>query len=339
MYDKLWKDIKNKKFSSLYLLYGVEKFLIDKTKNLIISEALTDEELEFNLSNYDLEEISIEAALEDCETVPFFGDRKVVIMHNPYFLTAEKVKEKVEHNLKMLDAYLADPVPTSIVVFIAPYEKLDERKKITKNLIKNATVLQANNLSEAEIKNWIEHQFRMNGKQIESSAIERLYHLVGANMAILNKEIDKLLLYTNEGETVALDTIDLLVSRSLEENIFALVDKVVHRKLAGALEIYYDLLKQNEEPIKILAVIANQFRFIYQVKALLKKGYAQKQIASSLRTHPYRVKLAIDQTRLFDDEWLLKLIHELSELDYKMKTGYGNKEKLLELFFIRFLTK
>ncbi|MEM5683313.1 hypothetical protein AAHB64_06130 [Bacillus toyonensis] len=49
-------------------------------------------------------------------------------MKSPLFLTSQK--EKLEQNIKILEEYIGEPSPFSILVFVAPYEKLDERKKL-----------------------------------------------------------------------------------------------------------------------------------------------------------------------------------------------------------------
>lgn len=136
-----WKKIEQGKFSPLYLLYGTEGFLINETKQKLMANVLTEEDLDFNLSVYDLEETPIELAIEDAETIPFTGDYKLLFLHNPFFLTSEKNKSKVEHNLKKLELYIQEPSPYSIVVLTGSYEKLDERKKITKLLKKDAEVI------------------------------------------------------------------------------------------------------------------------------------------------------------------------------------------------------
>lgn len=332
----IWKDIKKGKFSALYLLYGSEDFLINETKKYMIDAALTEEEREFNLSIYDLEETTVESAVEDCQTIPFLGEWKVVIMHNPYFLTAEKGKEKVDHNMKVFEEYIMNPVPSTILILIAPYKKLDERKKITKYLLKNAVVLEAK-FSEKDTKDWIRQRITENGFEITSNAVELLYQFTGQNLTILNHELEKIFLYS-DGKIIDEEMIQLLVPKSLENNIFVLVDKFVHQQLDQTLEIYHDLLKQNEEPIKILAVIASQIRFIAQVKSLIKQGYGEQKVARILRSHPYRVKLAISQANRFDEEKFLAMIDELADIDYQMKTGFGNKESLLEIFFFKYLT-
>lgn len=331
----VWKKIKKKQFESLYVLYGSESFLLNETKQLLTKYALDDEESEFNLSTYDLEETPIEVALEDAETFPFMGEKRLIILNNPFFLTAEKSKSKVEHNIKKLESYIQEPAPYSIVVFAGSYEKLDERKKITKELKRKAAVVEAKRLNEQELTSWVRERAALNGVEIEADAVQQMLTLAGTNLFMLTTEVDKLALYATEGKKIDIQMVEKLVSRSLEQNIFALVDKIVHRKIDEAFRIYYDLLKQNEEPIKILSIISGQFRLIYQVKELARRGYGQQQIAGFIKVHPFRVKLAAGQAQLFKDEDLTEIMKLLADADFQSKTGGMNKELLIEMFLFR----
>lgn len=331
----IWKKISKKQIDPLYLLFGTEAFLINETKHLLIEHVLDEEEKDFNLSVYDLEETPIEAALEDAETFPFIGEKRLIILQNPIFLTSEKSKGKTEHNLAKLEEYLSQPAPYSIVVFSAPYEKLDERKKITKELKRKASIIEAKKLTEQELKAWIKERVATNKVEIEEDAIELLLSLSGTNLFMLTSEIDKLALYSGGKRIIDKEIVDRLTSRSLEQTIFSLVDKVVHRNVEAALRIYYDLLKQNEEPIKILSVLSGQFRLIYQVKELSRRGYGQQQIAASLKIHPFRVKLAAGQAGSFSDEDLMRIIKMLADADYQLKTGGMNKEMLIEMILFQ----
>lgn len=330
-----WRKIKQNSIAPVYLVYGTEAFLINETKTLVLNQVLNEEEMEFNFAVYDLEETPIEAAIEDAETFPFLGERKVIFLHNPAFLTAEKSKAKVDHNLPRFEAYLQQPAPYTVMVLSAPYEKLDERKKITKELKRKAEVVEAKKLNEHELKNWVKNQVKSRGFEIDDDAIERLLTLVGTNMYMISSELEKFALYAAEEKRIDRSLVEKLAAKSLEQNIFTLIEKVVQRRLDEALRIYYDLLKQNEEPIKILALLAGQFRLIYQVKELSRRGYGQQQIAGSLKTHPFRVKLALGQAAGFTDEELVHLIGLLADADYKMKTGGMNKSLLIEMLLFR----
>ncbi|MFJ7754992.1 DNA polymerase III subunit delta [Peribacillus muralis] len=329
----VWKSIKKGQFAPVYLLFGTEAYLINETKQLLIENALHEDEMDFNFSQFDLEETPVETALEDVETLPFIGERRLVFMQNPFFLTAEKAKSRVEHNVKRLEAYLADPVPYSIVVLTAPYEKLDERKKITKELKRKAVLVEAKKLGDHELKGWVRE--RVGSVRIDEQAIELLLELAGTNLMMLTNELDKMVLYVEADKHITAEIVEKLVAKSLEQNIFTLVDHVLQRKMESAMTILHDLLRQNEEPIKILSVMAGQVRLMYQVKELSRQGYSQQKIAGQLKVHPFRVKLALEKTGKFQERELLGIMNDLAEADYKMKTGQADKAITLELLLLK----
>ena len=94
------------------------------------------------------------------------------------------------------------------------------------------------------------------------------------------------------------------------------------------------MLKKNEEPIKILIILANQFRIMYQAKELYQKGFSGNDIASLLNIHPYRIKLALEKTYSYKSETLLKNISLLADLDYDIKVGNKDASLGLELFIL-----
>ena len=96
-------------------------------------------------------------------------------------------------------------------------------------------------------------------------------------------EIDKITLYflMNPSKILSVDVVDLLVARQLEDNVFRLTEALVAKKIKDAYLIYEDLLTQNEEPFKILIMIANQFRLMSQVIRFSNQGYREADIAKT----------------------------------------------------------
>ncbi len=332
---ELHKKLKQGNVSPLYLLYGTESFLIDETKHKIINAVLTEEEQDFNLSVADMEEIPVETALEEAETLPFIGKKRVVLITNPIFLTAQKDKSKMDHNLKALERYLQNPSPDTVLMIIAPYEKLDERKKIVKLLKKNGDVLEASKADQRFTESWLDTRAAEHGVSISPQAKELLLQTAGTDLMLLSSELDKMAIYIGKGGEITAETVETLAARTLEQNIFALIDGVIGKNAEKAMRIYYDLLRQKEEPLKILSVLAGQFRLYLHVKDLLKAGYGQKQIAGTLKVHPYRVKLAAQQAGKFSNDELRRLIDELAEADFGIKSGKMDKTLALELFMIK----
>ncbi|ASB88294.1 DNA-directed DNA polymerase [Bacillus sonorensis] len=333
----VWKSLKKGDIHPVYCLYGKETYLLQETVQMIRQAVVDEETKDFNLSVFDLEEDALDLAVEDAETFPFMGERRLVVAKNPSFLTAEKKKEKLEHNLGALEAYIAQPAPYTVFVLLAPYEKLDERKKLTKLLKKHAHMVEAKELNGKETADFMKSLAASEGKQIETEAAEELVILCNASLSAIAQEVKKLSTYIGDRDQIMLDDVRKLVARGLEQNIFELINKVVNRRRTEALQIFYDLLKQNEEPIKMMALIANQFRLILHTKYFSQQGYGQKQIASNLKVHPFRIKLASDQARLFSEQELKSIIEQLAVIDYEMKTGKKDKQLLLELFLLRLL--
>jgi DNA polymerase III, delta subunit len=334
---KIWEEIRKGILAPLYVLYGKDPFFITETEKMIIDRALDENGKEMNLTVYDMEETPVEIAVDDCETFPFFGNSKVVVLKRPYFLTGDRPKDSVEHRLERLESYIRNPQPTTVLIFHAPYEKLDERKKLTKLLKQQAVWISGDGLPEREARELVKRRIRDWGMEMEEDAMDLLVQYTGGTLSLMLEEAEKLALYCRGMDRIRKEDVECACSKTLEGNIFTLVDQILRKNLEGVLDIYRHLLKQNEEPIKIAAIIASQFRLLSAVKELSRKGYGQNQIASMLKVHPYRVKLAVGQSRSFTREQLLKMICRLSEIDYRMKSGWGDRERMLEYFFLEFL--
>lgn len=200
---------------------------------------------------------------------------------------------------------------------------------------KQAVVLAFAPLSGEELVQWIVKLAKQRDVALEAGAADTLISYAGTGLQTLSAEVDKLCLFAGSGGTIRRADIESLVARSTEQNVFALVEELANLRLEKALALFYELLKQREEPIKIAALIARQFRIMIQVKELGQQSYSQQQIASQLGLHPYAVKIAGEQARKFEADRLRKILSHLSELDYQMKTGAVDKVLGLELFLLR----
>ena len=78
------KKIKKAVCSVIFTVWNGSVF-INETIKLITTEALEEEDREFNVVTYDLEEAYLEDVVEDARTLPFFGERKVLLIKSPLF--------------------------------------------------------------------------------------------------------------------------------------------------------------------------------------------------------------------------------------------------------------
>jgi DNA polymerase-3 subunit delta len=261
--------------------------------------------------------------------------RKLVVASNATFFTGAKDSSKVEHNLDKLLEYLASPVDYAVIIFTVDADKLDERKKVVKVLKERDAVLPFLSLKPDELREWVQQKAEHAGFVFQNEALDQIILYTSGHLQALSAEIEKISLYVGQGGTATADVIDLLVARSTEQNVFILIEEIVQLRLDRAFVILEELLKQKEEPIKIVVLIARQFRIMLQVKELGKQGYSHSQMASQIGLHPFAVKVAEGQAKKYDTAKLGQILSQLADLDYQIKSGRINKVLGLELFLLK----
>ena len=305
----------------VYLLFGTKDYSINNEIKKICKN-IDD----MNISRYDLNNDLTSLVIEDAKTISLFGDKKIVIADNANMFTASTSKDSeiIEDYLKNINEY-------TDLIFIVHSDKIDARKKITKAIKEKGKIIEFND--DLDAVSLIRRLFK--DYNIEYSDIKLLIDRVGNNPLIITNEINKIKIYKGNDKNITSEDILNLTNKIIEIDVFKLIDYIVIKDNENALELYNEMLKVNEEPIKIIVILANQFRIMYQSKELLKKGYSEKDIASILKIHPYRVKLAIQNSRNYTSEMLLKYLNDLADIDIGIKTGTINKDLALELFILK----
>lgn len=335
-YFEALKKIKANQIPSVILLYGTEAFFIQQLKEEIMKKLKIDEE---NISNYDLEENPIEEVVADAETYPFFAEKKLIIASNPVFLKTKQPKLPFEHHMESLEAYIENPVDYSIIVFIAPYEKVDSRKKTFKLMKKNGLIAQCQEVKEYELDKWIKNLADSLGIRIAPEAYEIFITELQLNLQLIRNELMKMAIYVGEDGIITKEVAEDLIAKTANSSALRLVDAVVEKDFHKAIVILKDLEKLNEEPIALIALLAFQFRTLLQVKLLKAKGYSQAQVQKQLAMHPYVIKIAYQREKSFTKEQLEAIILKLADADATMKQGTMEKALAFELLLYELTQK
>ena len=137
----------------------------------------------------------------------------------------------------------------------------------------------------------------------------------------------------------------LIENKSTKEisNILNISEKTVRNHISNVMQkldvinrsnAIIELLKLNEEPIKLIALLSSKFRLMFQASELAKKGYTEDQISEILGVHKYPVHLAIVSGYKYNPKILIKYLNDLADLDIGIKTGEKDNKLALELFIL-----
>lgn len=307
-----------------YLIYGTEDFLINQELNKIIKENNIDN---IDINKYDLTETPLKSIIDDAFTLSLFSNNRFTVVYNSYIFTGSTSNQK--QDTKILEQYLKKDFK-NIVVFIVNSDNLDSRKKIVSLIKEKGKVIECN--KNYNIKKIVKKMF--DNYNIDDSDILFLIDRVGQNLDILNQEINKLKIYKDRDINITRDDIINVTVKTIDIDIFNLIDNIVLKRKDKSLKSYYEMIKRGEEPIKIIIMLANQFRLIYQVKNLKSKGVSIFDMITILGKKKYPIELALKKANNFTNKQLIKIISALADLDYNIKSGKIDKNIGLELFII-----
>jgi len=336
--DQQIKKIKNGQLDPIYVVTGAEVYLKEKIKQALKKTILSDAENEINFAILDGKNTAFSKIIEEAQTLPFFGEKRLVFVENAWFLTSEKISG-VEYVPEMLIDYVNQPSMSTVLMFSTP-NNLDGKKKVVKLLKKQATIVDISSANEQNVRSYLNDELKQNNFQIDHDALNLLILLNDCDGKTFDlskalSDLSILMLYKSEDKIITKQDVEAIVSKNLAYNIFDLSRYILSGKAEEALRLFSDILLQGEEVIVINAILLSQIRLFLQVKILSEQGCMQGEIIKILKVNPYRVKLALEQTQRFSLPLLINIFDELVENDYKMKTGTMEKELLFQLSLLR----
>lgn len=331
----LRKQLTSKPVGQVYVVLGQQSILMEQAREAF-NQLIPEDQKVMNVGSYDMETTPLAVALDDAMSAPFFGDKRLVLVNKPYFLTGENKSTKIDHDLDSLENYLTHPEVDTILVFMAPYEKLDGRKKIVKQLKKVAEEVSAAPLTEQVARQLVKQQVQDDGYQMEQAVLDELVTRTNADYSLMAGSISKLELFDLQTKKISLDGVRGLVPQSLDQNVFDLVNAVLAKNQQLAIQHYQDLIESQEQPIMINAILVGQFRLLIQVQVLAQRGLSQGGIASEIKAHPFRVKMAMQTVKRFSTQLLEQAYVGLVDIEQQLKTTTRNPQLLFELFMLKY---
>ncbi|MCT4543601.1 MAG: DNA polymerase III subunit delta [Vallitalea sp.] len=325
---ELKKQLQNKEFYNLYLFHGEEKYLLDMYLKKILNELVDDINSTMNYDFFDKSNINIEKLFDAIETLPFFADRRVIVVSY-----VKLFKGKSNDAAKLADR-ISDIPESTTVIFIE--DDIDKRSKLYKLINKNGYVASFNKLSENDLIKWIGQKLHTEGKKIEKSTAKHFLTIVGIDMSNINSELEKLIMYNKENNIITKESINEICTRSIESKIFELVSAMGQNKREKAVLLYNDMIISKEPPGRILFMLIRQFRLILQSKLLSQKGLNERDIAKEIKLAPFIVRECLKQGRNMTVNRLNEALKDCLDIDYKIKTGKIDSKIGVEVIIMKY---
>ncbi|MFC1501502.1 DNA polymerase III subunit delta [Elusimicrobiota bacterium] len=276
---EFYSKISKKDFSPVYIIAGEDPYEHD--------EALKYLEKTLSLDSLNREmffggETPVEEIILADQTMPFMGDKRLIIVKNAHKIRANDTDKLAE--------FLKNPVNTSCLVlfWVDRIGKDFKKKKLINAVEKTGSVVEFKRLYDNELPSWVQKNVERHGKKINNAAIQVLLEESGASLLDLDNEIEKLILFTGQRNEILTEDVEKISGHTKLTTLNNLSSVLESKNALETLKVVEELLKEGEVGLRILATISRVVRRLLIAKSLLlEQKKSQTEIRQSLRLHNY----------------------------------------------------
>ena len=248
-------ELKSGVYRPVYYLMGEEGYFTDRITGYIIDNALDEAERDFNLTILYAADTDIDTVINTAKRFPMMAERQVVVVKE-----AQAFK-----NIDSLIYYLQKPQPTTVLVFAHKNGSLDKRKKVTTELDRNGVVLDTKKFRDEALPAFITSCLKEKGLTADTKSVLMLRESIGADLARMAGEIDKLAITLPQGTTaITPELIEEHIGISKEYNNFELQAAIINKDIYKANRII-NYFAQNPKKNPIQMTLALLFGFFSNV--------------------------------------------------------------------------
>lgn len=264
-----------------HLVLGDETLLVRRVCDALKEAVRQTDVAGLNLLSLAGKGASTAEVLQALRTPPMMAPRRLVLVTR-----ADQLK-----GIDALSDYLKDPVPTSTLVLQAT--KLDGRSKFSRLAQKHMTVVHCHPPKARDMGPFVRAEAKRLGHTLPPDAVASLSTYLGTDLSAVADALERLSLFVGAGNAITADAVDACVSGTTTQTIWDLVDAIGTDRRAQAMIALHRLLAQGEPALRVLSMIARQWRMLDRAKHALDAGAAPKEAAKQAGAPPFKAQALV----------------------------------------------
>lgn len=338
------------------LIHGPAELLRSEALAELAAGIAPDPELAaLNTSHLDGRTVTLAELYNASDTLPFLAERRLVVVEALLARLAAPGKRKGGDGSQATDGGdLPEPEPEAEDVkgqakaFLAYFAQVPESTDLVlletdtssgpglrriQELTRSgrARIMLCERPRKNDLPDWLRIRARQRNVKLDAGAIQDLAEFVGDDLRQLDQELIKLADYAR-GRPVTREDVRALVPATRAANVFELVDALglgngpsAGRLLQHALDV------DGEPPLRLLAMIARQYRLLIQVKALQAQGARPPEIAKALNVGEWTVPRFVNQAGRHSFTRLTHAMEQILAADEAIKTGQLSDREAMDV--------
>jgi DNA polymerase-3 subunit delta len=328
--EKIIAEWKKKVFKPVYWLEGDEEYFIDKAVSYAEHHILSENEASFNLSIFYGRDAAWADVINACRRYPMFAERQVVLLKE-----AQQMRD-----IEKLEAYVENPLQSTVFVVSYKNKKVDGRTKFAKVLKEKGVLISTKKIYDNQLPEWISELVESKGLAISPKGVALLADHIGNDLTRIENEVEKIQVNLGKRKTITEEDIEEFVGVSKEFNVFELQAALAKKDVSKAIRII-QYFEANPKAAPIQLILPSLYGFFSKVFMVFGANTTdEKAIASAIGVNPFFSKDYIQAAKVYDYkgvENVLLLLHSYNLKSVGVNSAGTEDASLLKEMVIKMI--
>ena len=283
---------------SILVFFGKDEYL---KRNAI---ELVKKQINFQMPDLNvckIEEFDAKRIVDECNTMPFVDEKRLVICYLP--------EKSTQGNIEDIKKYSKNANGSSVLVLIAGEEKPK---------FDFAIMVDCNPLDVRTLTNWVVVTAKKQNVVFEPAAISDLLERTNMQMMRIKSETEKLVSLALDNGIITKKLVEDNVAAEYEYQVFLFADEVAKGHREKALEMMNEMMLYEKNIFSVWSVLYGHFRRILYSKISKETS---RELAEILGVKEFAVTKARQQAENFKAVQLKKIVDIIADAEANIKLG------------------
>lgn len=343
--ERFVSEVTSHKLRPAYIFIGDEVFFRDRCREALLAHLVPHDLREFSLHDLDLADTSVAEILDRARTPSLMAPFQVFFIRNVKSLYG---RGSHEDEFAAIEQYVKDPNPAAVLIFVADHISIpadvrrmelqdkDRWERIRDTLGQFCGIVELARVDETDGMRWIIEKAQQQDVKIDQDAARELVDSLGADMMLVSRELEKLVLFAGEKKRITLGDVETMVLAAKQRSLYELTDAISAKDKTRALAVLDALLSTSDgddAAIGHLSMLARTFR---QMLVILEKNVRDTRtiwqvLWQGFRVPPFAAEDIIRQARRYKSRRdLTRALKLMARADISLRSNPPTKRLVLE---------
>lgn len=343
--EKFVSEVTGRKLRPGYVFVGDEVFFRDQCRQALLKHLVPEDLRDFSLHDLDLGEVSVAEVLDRARTPSLMAPFQV------FFIRGVKnlyTRGSHAEEFAAIEAYMKDPNPAAVLIFVADHVSIpadvrrmdmadkDRYERIRETLGEHCGMVELARVDETDGMRWIIDHAQTEGVKVDQDAARELMDALGADMMLVSRELEKLVLFVGEKKHITLGDVETMVLAAKQRSLYELTDAISAKDKARSLAVLDAMLSSGDgedAAIGHLYMLSRSFR---QMLVILEKNVRDSRaiwqaLWQGFRLPPFAADDIIRQARRYKSRReLTRALRLIARADLQLRSNPPSKRLVLE---------